>query len=261
MDWFKLNNLNQYINKNCKSSPINLESEFSFTCSKKCWDTCCLKQNVGMLQLSVHDVYKLLSARKDKSLLDLVEVKIDEETNLPKAFIKWMPDEKCPNLNDDGGCMVYEDRPFPCRVFPLESRIYINDENKEAKIQYMLRENICFGFMKEAEPEKQTLEKFIMSEDFEDYEKYEKEEALFRDGLRTSYDLKNISKEKIHLLAQAMYCLGEKIHQRNKQFMDILSEQLNIPKRIKRIESFTSSELTELSLREFGPRMAKKIFK
>ncbi|MBI3590349.1 MAG: YkgJ family cysteine cluster protein [Candidatus Melainabacteria bacterium] len=168
------NNLNQYLNKQVKETLIKEDESFNFTCAKECWGTCCIKENVGLLQLSVYDVYKLLSKRIDLNIINLIDIKIDEKTNLPKAFIKWRENGWCPNLSEDGSCQVYIDRPFACRIFPLSSEFMINDSTGNVSINYKLRENVCFGFHKEANPKEQTLRNFLNTDNLSNLENFEK---------------------------------------------------------------------------------------
>ena len=188
----------------------------------------------------------------------MIQVKIDEETNLPRAFIKWREDKTCPKLNEDGTCSIYENRPFACRLFPLEAKFFINDRDDSIYPKYVVRENVCFGFRKEANPEIQYLKTFLNTPDFENHLKYEKLEISYRDKWMKKYQIKNLKSEQIHMLAQVLYCLKEKIIGKKTYFFDLYSEMLKIPKRTKRIESFTADELSKLSLEEFAPRLLEK---
>ena len=58
-------NLNQHLNKQATQTLIKENESFHFTCAEKCWGTCCIKENVGLLQLSIYDIYKLLRKRAD----------------------------------------------------------------------------------------------------------------------------------------------------------------------------------------------------
>jgi Fe-S-cluster containining protein len=252
------NNLNQHLNKQAKQTLIKENEGFKFTCAKECWGTCCIKENVVLLQLSVYDTYKLLSKRTDLNIVNLIDIKIDEETNLPRAFIKWKENGTCPNLSDDGSCKVYMDRPFSCRIFPLSSDFMINDSTGNVSINYKLRENLCYGFHKEANPQEQTLKTFLFTDDFQNHENFEKLEVGKRQEWIKKYDLKKLSNQQLLNLAQAMYCLKETIAGKKDNFFDFYSELLKIPKRSKRLEIFPPEELTKYALEEFAPRMLEK---
>lgn len=249
------NNLNNYLNTKCSTKTLDKDSSFHFTCSNKCWGTCCIKENVGLLQLSVYDVYKLLNKRGDLQTINLIQIKIDENTNLPKAYIKWKENGFCPNLEETGSCKIYNDRPFACRIFPLSAEFKIDDSDNTISVDYKLRENLCFGFHKEAEPMVQTLKKFLNTDDFSSHERFEKLEILKRDGWVKNYNTKELTDGQIHSLAQTLYCLRDKVANKDAYFFDVYSEMLKIPKRSKSIENFTTEEISKLALEEFAPRL------
>ena len=257
------NNLGQHINKETKQIKLNPDSTFNFTCASSCWGTCCIKENVGILQLSIYDTYKLLAKREDLKLVDLIDVKVDEKTNLPRAFIKWTEKGWCPNLEEDGSCKVYMDRPFACRIFPLSAEFRINDSTNEINANYLLRENFCYGFHSDANPKAQALKDFISSDDFQNHEKYEKLEIKKRDEWAKTYDLAKLNNQHILTLSHTMYCLKDKItsglKSKSTYFLDYYAEKLKVPKRTKRIESFTPAELTEYALEELAPRLLKEV--
>ena len=251
-------NLYEHINKKYKSIPISEKEGFNFTCAKECWGTCCIEENAGVLQLSTYDVYKLLNKRSDLTTLELIQVKIEENTNLPRAYIKWTEKAECPNLDDNGACMVYMERPFVCRIFPLEAKFMIEDSTDKVSTNYSVKENVCFGFHKEANPVEQKLKSFLDTPDFENHLKFEGKEILLRDKWLKEFPLKKLSNQQVHMLAQVLYCLKDKVQGKNIGFFDMYSEMLKIPKRTKRIESFSAEELTKLALEEFAPRLLDK---
>ncbi|MBW2096105.1 MAG: YkgJ family cysteine cluster protein [Deltaproteobacteria bacterium] len=95
---------------------------FQFSCSPglSCFTQCC--QDVTIV-LTPYDVVRMKNAleitadefldkyalilSKEKKLIPLVLLKMDEQ------------DKKCPFVTKDG-CSIYEDRPWPCRMFPLD---------------------------------------------------------------------------------------------------------------------------------------------
>lgn len=254
------NNLREYLNKNAKLIPLDDDSSFKFTCAKQCWGTCCREEHAGLLQLSVYDTYKMISHRPDLKTLELIQVKIENSTNLPRAYINWTSDRVCPNLMEDGICKIYMDRPFACSIFPMNAEFMITDETKEINISYKLRENMCFGFHKEANPEEQTLKSFLTANSFNIYEEMEKLEILKRDEWSKKYDLKKLSDKQIHGLAQTLYCLKEKVTDKDIYFFDVLSDMLKIPRRTRKVEEFSNIDLTKLALNEFTPRLLEKYF-
>ncbi len=254
------NDLKQYLKKDAGTKVLEKEGSFNFHCAKECWGTCCIKENIGLLQLSVYDVYRLLKKRQDLNILDLIERKIEDDTHLPKAYMKWRENGWCPNLEENGSCSVYEERPFACIIFPLSAEFKIDDTSNTVTVNYLLREKLCYGFHKEANPVSQKFKDFLNSNNFDNHEKFEKLEIQKREEWQKQYDLKSLTDEQLHKLGQTLYCLQDKANNKNSYFMDMYSESLKIPKRAKRIEKFTAEELTTLALEEFAPRLLKQFF-
>ena len=98
------------------------EHLFKFNCSPgvSCFTQCCrdvtivltpydvlrLKNALGMTSSDFLDKYTLVIPKKNR-LIPLVILKMNEG------------DKKCPLVSDDG-CRVYGDRPWPCRMYPLD---------------------------------------------------------------------------------------------------------------------------------------------
>ncbi len=256
-----VNNLKQFLKKDVKNTLIKKDESFSFNCAKECWGTCCIKENVGHLQLSIYDVYRLLKKRLDLNILDFIELKIEEKSNLPRAYIKWKENGHCPNLEEDGSCKVYAERPYTCAIFPLSSEFRIDDELNTVTIDYVLRENLCYGFLKDAKPLSRNILEFLDLQGLEKIEELEMLEVKKRDEWQKKYDLKSFTDKQLHILGQALYCLQDKVLNKNSYFMDRYSEILKIPKRKKRVENFSAEELTTLALEEFAPRFLEKFHK
>ncbi len=101
---------------------MDAEQIFRFRCGPgvPCYTQCCrdvtitltpydvlrLKTALGMSSQDFLDEHTLILGR-DNQLIPLVLLKMNEE------------DKRCPFVSDDG-CRVYEDRPWPCRMFPLD---------------------------------------------------------------------------------------------------------------------------------------------
>lgn len=112
------------MNQTNEKKPVRMDSEhmFQFNCAPgvSCFTQCC--KDVTIV-LTPYDVLRMKNAlnvpswdfidqyavviQKEKLLIPMVVIKMDEETKM------------CPFVSDEG-CTIYEDRPWPCRMFPLE---------------------------------------------------------------------------------------------------------------------------------------------
>ena len=109
-----------------KMERMDADHVFQFSCSPglACFTQCCqdvtivltpydvlrMKNGLGITADEFLDKYTLILS-KEKRLIPLVLLKMGDQ------------DKKCP-LVTEKGCSIYEDRPWPCRMFPLD----VNDD-------------------------------------------------------------------------------------------------------------------------------------
>ena len=110
--------------KNMEQQKPRMDGEhiFEFNCypGVPCFTRCCrdvtivltpydvvrLKNALGISSDEFLDKYTLIIPKKNR-LIPLVVLKMNEE------------DKKCPFVTDEG-CTIYDDRPWPCRMYPLD---------------------------------------------------------------------------------------------------------------------------------------------
>ncbi len=139
--------------KKNKEEKVRLAPEhlFQFHCGPDvlCYTRCCRDVNIV---LTPYDVLRMKNAleissrqfldqyaavvRKENQLIPLVVLKMDEKT------------KKCPFVSEQG-CAIYEDRPWPCRMFPLEM-------NDDGTFSIVRDRQFCRGF--------ETDQKLIISD-------------------------------------------------------------------------------------------------
>lgn len=116
--------MNQIYNKKNNNKKQRLESThpFNFRCypGVPCFTRCC--QDINIL-LTPYDVLRLKNSLGISSdeFLDKYTIMIPKKGLLiPMVVIKMNEiDKKCPFVSDKG-CDVYDDRPWPCRMYPLD---------------------------------------------------------------------------------------------------------------------------------------------
>ena len=99
---------------------------FQFNCAPgvSCFTNCC--QDITIV-LTPYDVLRLKNSLNISSgdFLEKHTIILPKKGHLiPLVILKMNEsDKKCPFVTQDG-CTVYEDRPWPCRLYPLD----INDD-------------------------------------------------------------------------------------------------------------------------------------
>ena len=146
------------------------ENRFQFSCHKgiECFTRCCRDLN---LVLTPYDIIRLkarLKITSDTFLEDYTETQLDERNRFPLVYLKMMAerDKACPFVSPDG-CMIYEDRPGACRIYPI-GRAAIRPDSKRDTTErfFIVKEEHCLGFNEDKE---WILEEWLRSEGVDDY--------------------------------------------------------------------------------------------
>ncbi len=120
------------------------EHEFKFNCSPgvSCFTQCCQDVTIVLTPYDVLRLEKALGISSDE-FLDKYTIILPKENRLiPMVILKMNEgDKRCPLVSKEG-CAVYEDRPWPCRMFPLD----MNDDGTFSRITDSSR---CLGLKEE----------------------------------------------------------------------------------------------------------------
>ena len=143
---------------------------FRFACRKDlpCFTRCCANLN---LVLTPYDVLRLknrLNLSSEVFLERYAASYVDEKYGIPVVKLKMNKDEtrRCPFVNPEG-CVVYEDRPGACRLYPLgraASKIYEGCRAEE--YYFMVKESHCLGLN---EKQKWTVQEWLKDQGLDQY--------------------------------------------------------------------------------------------
>ena len=123
-----------------KRARLEREHLFRFNCypGVSCFTQCC--QDITIV-LTPFDVLRLKNSLKISSdeFLEKYTIIIQEEKKLiPLVILKMNEkDKKCPFVTPQG-CTVYHDRPWPCRMYPL-------DMNDDGTFSLIVDDSHCLG--------------------------------------------------------------------------------------------------------------------
>ncbi len=149
---------------------LNKQSNFKFNCHKdiSCFNKCCSDVNIFLTPYDILRLKKRLNISSQEFLDKYTFLPIDEKQNHPVVMLKMDDDEKksCPFVGK-GGCSVYEDRPWSCRMFPLGVASPKDEgKNGEGEFYFILEEPVCRGG---EESKQQSVDEWIREQGVEEY--------------------------------------------------------------------------------------------
>ena len=103
--------------------PLRLEGAFSFGCHAglSCFTSCCRDVNILLSPYDIIRMKERLSLSSTEFLERYTKTLMAPKTALPAVQLK-MDEERGRSCSFVGphGCSVYEDRPWSCRIYPLD---------------------------------------------------------------------------------------------------------------------------------------------
>ena len=133
-------------------TPI-MDGKFQFSCHKgvSCFTDCCRDQRLVLTPFDVVRIKNRLKLSSKEFLDAYTEVDFDEEICLPMILLKMKDDDsrRCPFVSSKG-CLIYQDRPGACRIYPLREAANTGFSFDDVKEHYfMVRDPYCKGFEEE----------------------------------------------------------------------------------------------------------------
>jgi uncharacterized protein len=101
---------------------MDAEHFFRFRCAPgiACFTQCCRDVNIILTPYDALRLKKALAVSSDEFIEKYAIVLSKEKQLIPLVFLKMREEDKqCPFVTDQG-CTVYDDRPWACRMFPLD---------------------------------------------------------------------------------------------------------------------------------------------
>ena len=182
------------------------DSTFHFGCNKGagCFTQCC---GDVLIFLSPYDIIRMKNALGIPSYEFLEKytlLPIYKELRLPVRILKMKEDDdkKCPFVTDDG-CSIYENRPWPCRMYPITEESEQNDYGVISDYYALLKEDRCKGHDSE-DCKAYTLGEWLDEQGLKEYSEMDK---LFREV--TTHEFFDaggmLNEQKMHMFHTAAY--------------------------------------------------------
>jgi Fe-S-cluster containining protein len=186
---------------------LSSKSSFAFAChpAVPCFNDCCRDVTIPLTPYDIVRLKNRLGLSSNEFLAEYTMSPFDENPEYPVIFLRMNEDEEkhCLLVSEDG-CRVYEDRPWPCRMYPLG--LASPREGGDSPIEefyFLLEEGDCKGF---EEGRTQTVAKWLADQGIHEYNQmgeYFKELTLhefFREG-------RKLTPEKSEMFYLACYDL------------------------------------------------------
>lgn len=146
------------------------DSEFSFACHPgvSCFNACCADVNIFLTPYDIIRLKKRLGIDSSEFLSRYTLSPFDKNARYPIIMLKMNEDEKktCPFVTSEG-CSVYDDRPWPCRMYPLGLASPKDDpKNVDREFHFLLKEDVCKGH---GEKTTQTVRQWLDDQGITEY--------------------------------------------------------------------------------------------
>lgn len=141
---------------------------FTFTCKYDICNKCCSAKN---LELSPYDIFRICQ-QQNMTTIDLhnqyTKFTLNPKINIPRCLLKTDPICK---FNKQGKtCMIYENRPLVCRLYPIGLTF------RENKLQFVHQKG-CVGH---ESTEQHTLQSWLQKEGSDAQINFEQQWSIFR---------------------------------------------------------------------------------
>ncbi|NIO27709.1 MAG: YkgJ family cysteine cluster protein [Candidatus Latescibacteria bacterium] len=186
------------------------EDTFTFSCHPgiSCFNKCCSDVNIFLSPYDVLRMRKRLEMKSSEFLKQYTLMPIHKEMKTPVVMLRMNDDEAktCPFLSE-GGCSIYSDRPWPCRMYPLglAAQKDTPDGWRGERFYFLLQEEGCEGF---EEPTKWTVGQWLDDQGVSEYDEWG--EGFKELTLHKFFDDGGVlSPEKMHMFFTACYDLDK----------------------------------------------------
>lgn len=123
------------------------DDTFSFSCHPTidCFNSCCKDVTIFLTPLDVVRLRTALGISSTEFLEKYTHRLISQTTGLPAVALKMTANEAktCPFVTEKG-CSVYDDRPYSCRLYPL-------DTEQGVEFKFIVDEGTCHGLRESQE--------------------------------------------------------------------------------------------------------------
>lgn len=145
------------------------EDRFTFQCGSHldCFTHCCHDVSIVLTPYDVLRMKTALHLDSSEFLQKYTIVSCTRQQKLPIVLLKMNPENRDCSFITPGGCRIYSDRPWACRMYPLGMAEPQNPNSSEHKFYFVLQEGLCHGHQ---QGEMLTVHEWIDSQGVEVFE-------------------------------------------------------------------------------------------
>ena len=201
--------INQFKEKILKEyDRLDLDDRFEFACHSKvpCFNACCADVNIFLTPYDVLRMKNAIGMDSSEFLAQYTQLPIEKNQKYPVVMFKMdhtQDDLPCQFVGQDG-CSIYEDRPWPCRMYPL-GMASPKDDDVGQEFYFLMKEDVCEGFN---ESKKWTVHEWLTDQGVEPFDEFGR---LFKEI--TLHDFfakgKQLPPEKLEMFYTACYDLDK----------------------------------------------------
>ena len=185
---------------------LDLDAKFQFGCHAKvpCFNACCADVNIFLTPYDVLRMKNALDMESGEFLDQYTQLPVEKSQKYPVVMFKMdhAQDNLPCQLVGPEGCTIYEDRPWPCRIYPL-GMASPKDDDTGKEFYFLMKEDVCEGF---AEPRKWTVREWLADQGVDPYDEFGR---LFKEITLHDYFAKGkiLTPEKMEMFYTACYDL------------------------------------------------------
>ncbi len=232
------------------SKSLQDDDTFCFSCTpdRKCFTNCCYDLNLVLMPYDIVRLKNRFGMKSGDFLKKYTGVHVGQETGLPVILLRMEGAYlKCPFLEENKGCTVYEDRPGACRTYPLARMARRSTEMEGVEeFYYIVREPDCQGFR---DGKEWTVREWKQGEQIE---KYNELNDVFGEVLQAKQvaNIPHLSADQIEIFYMGCYDIDG--------FREYFLNSPNLERYMEPDEVIEKISADEEELLKFGMRWVKK---
>ena len=150
---------------------MTLTDTFQFECGPdlECFNCCCADVNIFLMPYDVLRMRRAIGMGSSEFLRRYTLVPFDKNLKLPVPLLQLddSAEKKCQFVDDEQGCTIYDNRPSPCRMYPVGMGSPGEGAGGDQKpFYFLMREDVCKGFERSRW---WTVQEWLKNQGFEPY--------------------------------------------------------------------------------------------